>query len=94
MPGDIYCCIDRVSAMDVLDAHDAYYLQQAVQNGAVAVIAEAGRELPELQADIPVVYAEDVEELAARIAAVFYGELLECALVYNCRGPIWPQVHV
>eukprot|EP00878_Enallax_costatus_P033621 GHUV01037156.1.p1 GENE.GHUV01037156.1~~GHUV01037156.1.p1 ORF type:complete len:424 (+),score=127.09 GHUV01037156.1:272-1543(+) len=72
MPGDIYCCINQISAIDVVDAHDAYYLQQALLNGAVAVIAEVDMEMPELPDHIPVIYADDVEELASRLAAVFY----------------------
>lgn len=75
VPGDIYCCINKISAMDVVDAHDAYHLQQALLHGAVAVIAEADMEMPELPDEVPVIYAEDVEELASRLAAVFYGEI-------------------
>lgn len=89
MPGDIYCCIDHVSAMDVIDAHDAYYLQEAVQNGAVAVVAEAGRQLPEFPEDIPIIYAEDVQELATRLAAVFYGEPTLISLAACCVSQLY-----
>lgn len=75
MPGDIYCCIDRISAMDVVDSHDDYNLQQAVSNGAIAVVADMERDIPELPDDIPLLAVEDVEEFASRLAAVFYGEL-------------------
>jgi hypothetical protein len=50
----------------------------AVEAGAAAILATSGVEWPEglLPERLPVVYAEDVDELATRLAAVLFGEFI------------------
>lgn len=76
MPGDIYCCVERThSCVYTADGHDAEEVETALNNGAIAIIAAADNELEvDVPASVPVIYADDVDELAGRLAAVYYGE--------------------
>eukprot|EP00879_Flechtneria_rotunda_P018943 GHRR01019886.1.p1 GENE.GHRR01019886.1~~GHRR01019886.1.p1 ORF type:complete len:681 (+),score=219.20 GHRR01019886.1:600-2642(+) len=73
LPGDLYCCIERVRAFDITDGHDVEHVQAAIDAGAAAILAQEGNELAVQVPDhIPVIYADDTDELSARLAAVFY----------------------
>lgn len=76
MPGDMYCCVERVTRSSIWNGHDAEAVEAAIQAGAVAILAEAGTDFPEglIPDSVAVVYADEVDELAARLAAVLYGE--------------------
>lgn len=76
LPGDLFCCVERLGPGGPADGHEPVALQAALAAGAVAVLAEAGRELPAevTESDVPVLYASDTDELSGRLAAVYYGE--------------------
>jgi hypothetical protein len=75
MPGDIYCCVEHTTRSSHWNGHDPEAVQEAVAAGAAAIIAAADSPLPEglVPDGVPVVYADDVDELATRLAAVLYG---------------------
>ena len=60
---DLFICISGYT----VDGHD--YVDQAIENGAVAIIAE--KELN--RTDVPVLYVEDTEQALGFLANYFYG---------------------
>jgi UDP-N-acetylmuramyl tripeptide synthase len=76
MPGDMYCCVEHITRSSVWNGHDTDIVEAALEAGAVAILAEAGTEFPDglIPDTVPVVYADEVDELAARLAAVLHGE--------------------
>lgn len=76
MPGDMYCCVEHITRSSVWNGHDTDIVEAAMEAGAVAILAEAGTEFPDglIPDTVPVVYADEVDELAARLAAVLHGE--------------------
>jgi len=76
IPGDMYCCVERITRSDVWDGHDAEAVAEAIEAGAAAILAQTGNEFPPglVPEGVPVIYADEVDELAARLAAVLYGE--------------------
>lgn len=76
MPGDIYCCIERITRSSVWNGHDPEAVAAALAAGAVAILAEAGTDFPDflIPDSVPVIYADEVDELATRLAAVLHGE--------------------
>jgi UDP-N-acetylmuramyl tripeptide synthase len=55
-------------------------VEAALSNGAIAIVAEAGNELGvDIPDTVPVIWAEDSDELSARLAAVYYGARLAFA---------------
>lgn len=83
MPGDLYCCVEHITRSSFWNGHDPDIVEAALEAGAVAILAEAGTEFPEglIPDSVPVVYAEDVDELATRLAAVLHGEAQQAALL-------------
>ena len=61
-PNDIFVCI----AGEHVDGHE--YAEEAVQNGAVACIAER-----RLNIDVPQIIVNNTQEILAKVSAVFYG---------------------
>ncbi|MUV36224.1 UDP-N-acetylmuramoyl-L-alanyl-D-glutamate--2,6-diaminopimelate ligase [Lentibacillus sp. JNUCC-1] len=59
--GTLFVCVDG----HVTDGHD--YAEEAVKNGAVAIIAER-----QLEASVPVVYVRDTRKAVAMLAAKFF----------------------
>lgn len=76
MPGDMFCCVERINRSSVWDGHEPEAVQAALEAGAVAILAEKGTEFPEglVPDTVPVIFADEVDELAARLAAVLFGE--------------------
>jgi hypothetical protein len=76
MPGDMYCCVEHITRSSVWNGHDTDIVEAVLEAGAVAILAEAGTEFPDglIPDTVPVVYADEVDELAARLAAVLHGE--------------------
>lgn len=74
MPGDIYCCVERITRSSVWNGHDPEAVAAALAAGAVAVLAEAGTDFPDglIPDSVPVIYADEVDELATRLAAVLH----------------------
>lgn len=65
------------------------YIANAVKSGAVAVVAQIGEEVPELDKNICVIWVEDSQEAVAHIAANFYGnpsKLLKLVGVTGTNG--------
>ena len=90
LPGDLFCCVERLGPGGPADGHEPAALQAAMAAGAVAVLAEAGRELPAdvTESDVPVIYASDTDELAGRLSAVYYGEA-GCMRAVHCARTSW-----
>jgi hypothetical protein len=90
--GDLYCCIETVGPNELFDGHDPEAVAAALAAGATALLANRGVQWPAglVPDSVPVIYADDVDELAARLAAVLYGELGGgrglgvCALAGQC----------
>jgi hypothetical protein len=77
LPGDLYCCVERLIGLGSTHGADEEPLTAALAAGAVAVIAPRGVELPiPLPPEVPLVLADDVDELAGRLAVVLYGACL------------------
>jgi hypothetical protein len=76
LPGDIYCCVERITRSSVWDGHDTDAVQEAIEAGAAAILAAAGTDFPEglIPDSVPVIYADEVDELATRLAAVLHGK--------------------
>jgi hypothetical protein len=81
MPGDIYCCVERITRSSVWNGHDPEAVAAALAAGAVAVLAEAGTDFPDglIPDSVPVIYADEVDELATRLAAVLHGACWKAA---------------
>lgn len=97
MPGDMYCCVERITRSDVWDGHDIEAVEEAIEAGAVAVLAQTGNEFPPglVPEVVPVIYADEVDELAARLAAVLHGEgAVSTTLKQALQGRLWPKLHV
>ncbi len=62
-PGSLFICIKGYT----VDGHD--YAQKAVENGAVAILAES-----ELDVEVPVVIVKDTKRSMAVLADIFYGQ--------------------
>ena len=77
-PGFLFVAIQGVH----VDGHD--YIPQALERGAAAVVAEAGRDLPELP--VPLVQVEDPRVAIADLAAAFYGHPARELLVVGVTG--------
>lgn len=77
LPGDMFCCVERITRSSVWDGHEPEAVQAALTAGAVAILADKGTEFPEglVPDTVPVILADEVDELAARLAAVLFGEL-------------------
>jgi UDP-N-acetylmuramyl tripeptide synthase len=69
------------------DGHDAEEVETALKNGAIAIVAEAGNNLGvEVPASVPVIWAEDSDELSARLATVYYGACIASVLAdWGCH---------
>lgn len=76
LKGDLYCCVERITPFSFFNGHDPEAITAAVEGGAAAILAQVGVNFPDglVPDHVPVVYAANVDELAARLAAVFYGE--------------------
>ncbi|WIA32264.1 hypothetical protein OEZ86_003110 [Tetradesmus obliquus] len=73
LPGDVYCCVERIHGLYTTDGHEPEELEAALANGAIAVVAVAGNKLGvDIPDSVPVIWAEDADELSARLAAVYY----------------------
>jgi hypothetical protein len=76
-------CLDSVisslQGIYTTDGHDTEEVETALKNGCIAIVAEAGNDLGvDVPDTVPVIWCEDVDELSARLAAVYYGEQLAC----------------
>lgn len=76
MPGDIYCCTERITRTDVWNGADPEAVAAALEAGAAAILASTGTEFPDglVPDSVPVIHADEVDELATRLAAVLHGE--------------------
>lgn len=62
-PGDLFICITGHN----VDGHD--FIDQAIKNGAVAILAEN----EDVEAEVPVLYVSDTSESLSFLASYFYG---------------------
>jgi UDP-N-acetylmuramyl tripeptide synthase len=76
LPGDMFCCVERITRSSVWDGHEPEAVHAALAAGAVAILAEKGTEFPDglVPDTVPIIFADEVDELAARLAAVLFGE--------------------
>jgi UDP-N-acetylmuramyl tripeptide synthase len=70
--GDVYVCMESVGVEGPVDGHHPDLVTQAIDNGAVAVIAEEGNLLGGVPETVPVLYVPDAQEFSQRLADVFY----------------------
>lgn len=80
LPGDLYCCVERITPNSLFDGAHADAVAAALEAGAAAILAPTSTKFPPglVPDSVPVVYAQDVDELAARLAAVLYGAIAFC----------------
>lgn len=88
LPGDMYCCVERITRSSVWNGHAEDAVKAALEAGAVAILAQASAEFPPglVPDSIPIIYADEVEELATRLAAVLYGEFVVFCVSRVCRS--------
>jgi len=65
LPGGLFVCIKGFT----VDGHD--FVQQAIENGAVAILAERKVEISD---NIPVIIVNDTKRAMARLVDIFYGQ--------------------